>query len=126
MKETRRFSRFHLFYVFFAIWAVATIHDLISYRTQVETVPYSQFLGYLAEKKIDKVSVLGARIEGTLKQAPAGHPARFSTVKMEDPTLTQRLSDAGAKFEAVQESTFGRDILSWIVPALKRGVSVPK
>lgn len=110
--------KFNIFYVFAAIFVVTAIHDFISYRNQVETVPYSQFLTYLSDQKIESVMIAQDRIEGTLKNAPKDHPAHFAALRVEDSTLAQRLAQAGVRFEAIHENTLWRDVLSWIGPAL--------
>src|SRR5262249_13157498 len=96
---------------------IIAIHDFLSYRSQVEMLPYSQFLSELDTRKIESVEVYPDRIEGKLKNPPQGHPGRFVTLKIDDPDLIQNLTDAKVKFEGVRKSTFLRDIMSWIAPA---------
>ena len=81
-------------------------------------MPYSQFLKYLGEQKIASVALVGDRIEGVLRNMPKDHPSHFSAIKVEDPTLSQRLLQADVRFEAVHENTLWRDVLVWLGPAL--------
>ena len=111
-------KRFSLFYVFIGLWLLLFAHDFLQYRKNVESVPYSQFLSYLKDGKIQEVSVGNEHIEGTLKQAAAGHPKEFTAQKMEDPGLAEKLTSAGVKFGAIRESTFLKDMASWIIPVL--------
>ena len=42
----------------------------------------------------------------------------FTTVRVEDPDLVKELNAHNVRFNGVIESTFFRDLLSWVVPAL--------
>lgn len=118
-ENPRWFTRFNIFYVFLAFWIVVLAHDYIQLKRNVESIPYSQFIEYLDSAKVEEVAVGSKFVRGLLKDAPAGHPREFVTLKMDDPELTQRLDQAGVKrFGAIHESTLWKDVLSWIVPAL--------
>ena len=74
------------------------ITPMLSQRQVVE-VDYGTFMDMIEEENIGVVQVEDTQIlftdrDGTLI---------YKTVPMEDPTLTQRLHDAGAKFERVME-----------------------
>lgn len=81
-------------------------------------IPYSQFLTYLSQSQIDEVAVGTDRVEGKLKQAPQGKPPGFVAVRVEDPDLSKKLAQAGVRFSGLRESTFFRDLLSWVIPVL--------
>ncbi len=110
--------RFSLLYLLLAIWMGVAIHDLIVYRTQVETIPYSQFLSDLSSGKIDSVGVTNDRVEGSFKNVANGQPSHFVALRVEDRDLSQKLIQAHVRFEAIRESALWRDLLSWIVPAM--------
>ncbi len=112
--------KFSVWYVFIAIWAVLLIHNMIVQTYQVKTIPYSEFLLSLEKGDIEEVYITQSHIQGKMK-TPAGitdKPAKFSTVRVDDPDLTKKLSESGVKFTGIIESTFLRDILSWIFPIL--------
>lgn len=80
-------------------------------------VPYSQFQTLLAEGNIDEIFIGANAIQGTLKTSLPGGGKRFSTTRV-DPALAADLAKYGVRFSGVIESTFLRDILSWIFPVL--------
>ncbi len=112
------FPRFNWFYFFIIGWLFLLIYDFAQYKRNVEVIPYSQFMSYVQQGQVDKVAVGNEKIEGILKNAPTGKSKEFSTTKMDDPALTDRLSRAKVQFTAIHESTFFRDLLSWTIPAL--------
>ncbi|HEU4684215.1 MAG TPA: ATP-dependent zinc metalloprotease FtsH [Nitrospira sp.] len=118
---------FSIWYVFLAIWAVILLHDFISALNKIEEIPYSRFKQLVAEGKVAEVSVSSQTITGKLKppdrsktesKEPEKEPALFTTVRIEDPDLVRDLSQHGVTVTGVIESTFFRDLLSWVLPAL--------
>jgi ATP-dependent Zn protease len=79
-------------------------------------VPYSEFKTALREGRVDKLSVQSNVIRGTLK-VDGGAPKEFLTVRIE-PELAQELSKHGVQYTGVIESTFLRDMLSWLIPMI--------
>ena len=82
----------------------------------VEVVPYSEFEKLLAEHRIDEVLISDQRITGKLKSAEGGKTV--AVANLVPPDLAERLSKYDVKYTRVYESTFVRDLLSWILPAL--------
>src|SRR5678815_3620254 len=82
----------------------------------VEVVPYSEFDRLLAQHKIAEVTVSDQHITGKLKSPEKGKS--IVVANLVPPEVAERLSKYGVKYTRVQESTFLRDLLSWIVPAL--------
>lgn len=118
MNEAVKKPKFNILYVLAAIFFISLLHDLVLYRNRYAAIPYSQFLSELDQKKIESVTLSGSRIEGNYKPPiEKGHPASFHLMRVEDPSLAQRLSTAGVRFEAIRENTLFRDILSWVIPA---------
>ncbi|MCP9468895.1 MAG: ATP-dependent zinc metalloprotease FtsH [Nitrospira sp.] len=108
---------FSIWYIFLAIMAVVLVHDLIVAMNKVEEVPYSQFKKWVKEGKVAEVAVTSHMLTGKLK--PEGEEKvgqLFTTVRVEDPDLVRELNTHGVEFAGVIESTFWRDLLSWIVP----------
>ncbi|MCM2323260.1 MAG: ATP-dependent zinc metalloprotease FtsH [Oligoflexia bacterium] len=110
--------RFSILYFLLAVWLALFFFDFVRYSRNVEIIPYSQFITYLDQEKVASVSVGREKIEGTFKTAPKGQRKQFMTIRVEDPALPDRLTAAKASFTGVQESTFWRDVLSWVVPAV--------
>src|SRR3954465_7635452 len=111
-----RRNRINLAYLVFAIAAMALLQQWWQRAQTVEVVPYSEFEKLLSENKIDEVIVSDQRITGKLK-APQGSKT-VAVANLVPPELADRLSKFGVKYTRVYESTLGRDLLSWIVPAL--------
>lgn len=118
---------FSIWYVFLAIWAVILLHDFFSALNKVEEIPYSRFKTLVAENQVIEVAVSTQTITGKLKpgeetkgesKEPAKEPQLFTTIRIEDPDLVRDLGQHGVTVTGVVESTFLRDLLSWVVPAL--------
>ncbi|UCD36552.1 MAG: ATP-dependent zinc metalloprotease FtsH [Nitrospiraceae bacterium] len=112
--------KFSAWYVFLAIWAVLIIHNIISQTFQVKTISYSEFLGALDKGEIAEVAITQTHIQGKMKTVDSGieKEQTFSTVRVDDPELTKKLVERGVRFTGVIESTFFRDLFSWIFPIL--------
>jgi cell division protease FtsH len=110
--------KFSAWYVFLALWAVLIIHSLIVQTFQVKTIPYSEFLSSLERGEIEEVAITQNHIKGKMKKTDDAieKPQTFNTVRVDDPELTKKLTQGEVKFTGVIESTFLRDILSWIFP----------
>ena len=116
MDKTVRPSKRGIFF-FLAILSVILLNDLFAKPKVVELIPYSQFLSYLNDSNVVSVSLTDHRIEGTIKTPSAGHSSHFSTVKVEDPTLTDKMMKSGVRFEA-NDSGFFASLISWLTPLL--------
>ena len=109
---------FSIWYVFLAIWAVILVHDLIHALQKIEELPYSEFRQLVVAGKVAEVSVGSHTLTGKLKpEGDAKEPKLFSTIRVEDQDLVRELNQHGVKFVGVIETTFWRDVLSWILPA---------
>jgi len=110
---------FSIWYIFLAIWAVILVHDFIHAVQKVEELPYSEFKALVASGKVAEVSVTAQKVSGKLK--PEGETKEeklFTSVRVEDPDLTRDLTAHGVKVTGVIESTFFRDVLSWLLPVV--------
>ncbi|MFQ5936090.1 MAG: ATP-dependent zinc metalloprotease FtsH [Acidiferrobacterales bacterium] len=105
-----------MWYVIIALFAVMLFQNWWAASRQVEVIPYSQFEELLKTGDIEEVYVRQDRLEGKLKKAIDGRE-RFVTTRV-DPQLADRLSKYDVKFTGVVESTFLRDLLSWVLPVL--------
>ena len=109
-------TRFNVAYVLFAVFAVLALQQWWQTAQTVEVVPYSEFEKLLAEDRIAEVTVSDQRITGKLKAPQNGKTV--AVANLVQPDLAERLSKYGVAYTRVHESTFLRDVLSWVLPAL--------
>ena len=111
-----RKTQFNLGYLIFALLAMVLVQQWWQRVQTVEVVPYSEFEQLLGQDKIAEVTVSDQHITGKLKSPEKGKS--IVVANLVPPEVAERLSKYGVKYTRVQESTFLRDLLSWIVPAL--------
>jgi|CXWL01.1.fsa_nt_gi cell division protease FtsH len=110
---------FSIWYVVLAIVAIVLVHDFIVATQKLEELPYSEFKTLLAAGKVAEVTVTQQRVTGMLRPEDVTKEHKlFTTIRVEDPDLIKELSAGNTKFSGVIESTFLRDLLSWVLPAL--------
>jgi cell division protease FtsH len=108
---------FSIWYVLLAIMAVTLVHDFIHALSQPEELPYSQFKSLVAADKVAEVAVSTHVLTGRLKPEGESKTGKlFTTVRVEDPDLVRELNQHGVVFTGVIETTFWRDLLSWVLP----------
>jgi len=108
---------FSFWYVLLAVMAVVLVHDFIVALNNVEEVPYSRFKSWVAEDRVAEVSVSSKRLTGMLKPEGESKTGQlFGTIRVEDPDLVRELEQHGVVFAGVIETTFWRDLLSWVLP----------
>jgi len=109
--------KFSIWYVLLGIWAVLILHNLLVSTLSVRTLPYSEFLELLKQGKIAEVAITSNQIQGKMKTEGGGMAAGalFRTVRV-DPDLSNILEGYSVTFKGEIESTFLRDIFSWVVP----------
>jgi cell division protease FtsH len=110
--------KFSAWYLFLAVWAVLVIHSFIVQTFQVKTIPYSEFLTSLERGEIEEIAITQNHIQGKIRNADDAIEKlqTFNTVRVDDPELIKKLAERGVKFTGVIESTFLRDLFSWIFP----------
>ncbi|HEY9192310.1 MAG TPA: ATP-dependent metallopeptidase FtsH/Yme1/Tma family protein, partial [Methyloversatilis sp.] len=107
----------NLWLLLFALVALFWLRDLWVASTQVQPIPYSEFLQHLKAGQLESISVGSQFIEGKLKTAQADGRTRVVTTRVA-PELARELAEYDVRFEGVVENTLLRDLLSWVVPAL--------
>ena len=107
----------NLWYVIFAVVGVLWLRDIYVTATQVQPIAYSQFEQDLKAGEIKDVSISNNVIQGTYKNPRPDKRTRFVTTRV-DPDLAKELSQYDITYSGVVESTFLRDILSFVAPAL--------
>jgi cell division protease FtsH len=109
-------TQLNVWYIIFALFVIVLFQNWWVASRQVEVIPYSQFEELLKNNEIEEVRIRQDTLEGKLKK-PIDGRERFVTTRV-DPQLAERLSKYDVKFTGVVESTFLRDLLSWVVPVL--------
>jgi cell division protease FtsH len=109
-------TQISVWYFLAALLAVLWLRELWVESRQVEPLPYSEFQRLLKDGQIKEITISDRLIQGTLATPVEGR-ARFVTIRV-DPELARDLDKYPVKFTGVIESTFFRDVLSWVVPAL--------
>jgi cell division protease FtsH len=112
-------QKFSIWYAVIGIWIVLLIQNYISSFLAIKTIPYSEFLKLLNERKVTEVAITENQIQGTLKPEKPGENKgeQFKTVRV-DPQLSKLLEQYGVIFKGEIQSTLLRDIFSWVFPLL--------
>jgi cell division protease FtsH len=110
-------QKFSMWYVLLGIWVVLIIQNALFSAFSVKTVPYSEFLKALNENRVTEVAVTSNMIQGRFKDTKdsSDQGQLFRTVRV-DPEISELLSGHDVKFKGEVESTFVRDLLSWVIP----------
>jgi cell division protease FtsH len=111
--------RFSIWYVILGIWVVLLIHNYLSAAFSIQTIPYSQFLKLLKEKKITEVAITENQIQGKLLEGDTaeGKGKSFRTVRV-DQDISKLLEDYDVQYKGQIESNFLRNLFSWVFPVL--------
>ena len=110
-------TRFNVGYAIAAILAVFVIQYFVSTASQIAIIPYSEYQQLLKQGKVATVGISDRTLQGTLKEPLAGGQKQFVTTRVDQETA-QELEKYNVKFTGQIESTFLRDLLSWIMPVL--------
>ena len=112
-----RQHKFSLWYILLGIWGVFIIHNMIFSAMSVKTIPYSEFLKLVKEGKVSEVAITQNQIQGRLLDdgSGSGKGKLFRTVRV-DSNISQLLEENNITFKGEIESTFFRDLFSWIFP----------
>ncbi|MFN3248225.1 ATP-dependent zinc metalloprotease FtsH [Roseibium album] len=107
----------NLWYAFIAMMLVLMFQSWWTTYKTVEAIPYSQFEQYLKDKKIEEISIKENTIEGKFKEPLKDGKQYFVTTRVDIP-LAEELTKYDVKFTGIVQSTFIRDIMSWVLPVL--------
>ena len=110
-------TQFSIWYFIFAMFAVFTLHDIWVQMRSTEPLPYSEFQKMVKEGKVAEIAITDNTIQGTLKTPLSDGRDKFVTTRV-DPELAKDLGQYDVKFTGVIESTFLRDLLGWVLPAV--------
>lgn len=110
-------QRFSIWYVLIAIWGVLIIQNLLVSIMAVKIIPYSEFLSQLKDGKITEIAITANRIQGR-RQIDGGGTELFRTVRVDAPLSDMLQEYPSVVFKGEIESTFMRDLFSWVFPIL--------
>lgn len=110
-------SRFNFGYAIFAVCALFFIQYAIVAANRIAVIPYSQYQQLLRDGKVDSVGISDRTVQGILKEPLPGGQKQFITTRV-DQDVAQELEKYHVRFTGEIESTFFRDLLSWIMPVL--------
>ncbi len=110
-------NRINLLYLVAAVFGILLMQSMLAGVGHVRSVPYSEFEQMLKEGEIEEVAITSGSLRGTLAGSAADKPQHVVAANV-DPAVAARLERYGVRFFAVQENTWLRDILSWVVPML--------
>jgi cell division protease FtsH len=109
--------KFSIWYVLLGIWAVLLIQNYLHSAFAIKTIPYSEFLEMLKAKRVSEVAISANQIQGKLigNRSDPTKTQMFKTVRV-DPEISDLLEKYDVTFKGQVESTFFRDLLSWVFP----------
>lgn len=109
--------KFSIWYVLLGMWGVLIIHNMLFSAFSIKTIPYSEFLKLVKEGKVTEVAITQNQIQGRLLDngSGSGQSKLFRTVRV-DSDISQLLEENNIRFKGEIESTFFRDLFSWIIP----------
>jgi cell division protease FtsH len=108
--------KFSIWYVLLGVWVVLLIQNYLASKFAIETIPYSQFLKLVKDNRVTEVAITENQIQGKIKPEGAqGKEHLFKTVRV-DPEIADLLEEYHVTFKGQIQSTFLRDIFSWLFP----------
>lgn len=117
MNGINKQTQFNIGYAIIALLGLLLVQYVASMANRVATIPYSQFQQLVRENKVEAVGVSDRFIQGTLKEALPEGQTRFVTTRV-DQEFASELERHGVRVTGQIESTFLRDLLSWVMPVL--------
>lgn len=110
-------QHWHMIYWVFALMMFLTLQDWWQASRTVESVPYSEFEQALAEGRVAEVVVTENTLTGKLKEPDINGKTTIVATRVET-DLAARLAPYNVPYTRVIQSTWLRDVLSWILPAV--------
>jgi cell division protease FtsH len=108
-------TQINFWYIIIAILGVLVVQSFYKQYTKVEPIPYSRFHTLLEDDKIAEIAVTENHIYGTLKEKNADGLKDFVTTRVES-ELADKLDKHNVVYTGVVQSTWMRDLLSWLLP----------
>ncbi len=112
-----RKTQLTIWYWILALLALLWAQSLWVEMRGVESIPYSRFQQLLKDGQVQDITIGTNAIRGTLKSALPDGSTKFVTTRVE-PDLASQLDQYNVTYTQRVESTFLRDLMSWIIPAV--------
>ena len=112
--------QFTIWYVIAAFWALIFFQDFYSRSYGPKVLAYSDFLKELKAGHVIEVAIGHGSISGKFKNIGKDgeeREQRFVALRV-DPEISEELSKYNVDFRGQPESTFLRDLMGWVLPAL--------
>jgi cell division protease FtsH len=110
-------SNFNAWYVLIAVLAILIVQAVIQQARETEPLPYSRFLDYLEQGRVDDLLITETRITGNIKEPAEGEPGSFVTTRV-DLDFARELEEYGVTYRGGSDQNFFTTLLSWVLPAL--------
>jgi cell division protease FtsH len=110
-------TRFSIWYWIAVAVLVLIVQYVVTTTQQVASIPYSDFEELLRQGKVAEIEVSDRYVHGVLKEPLTGGQRQFVTTRV-DPALAEQLQKHGVRYTGHVQSTFLRDLLSWVIPVL--------
>jgi cell division protease FtsH len=107
--------RMNVWAIIALLWVAVFAGQLWYAETQIQTIPYSEFLALQKEGGVTDLQIGSGQITGTLTMPETDAPPRFRTVRV-DPELADRLLEEDIEFTGIVEDTWISRLLSWVLP----------
>jgi cell division protease FtsH len=107
--------KFSVWYLLLGVWVVLIVHNMLIGVFAIRTVSYSEFLKALQENRVAEVAVTSNQIQGRFKGEGDTPGQLFRAVRV-DPEISDLLAKHQVTFKGEIESTFLRNIMSWLIP----------
>ena len=91
-------TQLHVWYAFVAIFLVLLIQGWWRTARETELIPYSQFLSFVQEGKVDDIKVSDQFVRGSFKE-PQDGKTQFVTTRV-DPAVAQELAKSASSSPA--------------------------
>jgi len=115
--EIKREHHINFWYVIAALIAIMLIQDFFIQTTQTKTISYSEFQQLVDQGAVSDIVVGQNSITGTLKDAKASEPQRFSTYRV-PPEIAAKLTAAKLPFSGEPPPGFLVTVLGWLLPSI--------
>jgi cell division protease FtsH len=110
-------TRFNIWYWIAVAVLVLIVQYVVTTTQQVASIPYSDFEDLLRQGKVAEIEVSDRYVHGVLKEPLSGGQRQFVTTRV-DPGLAEQLQKHGVRYTGHVQSTFLRDLLSWVIPVI--------
>ena len=108
-------EQINFWYVMAAVFGVLLLQSLYAQYTEAEPIPYSRFQHLLEQGQVERISITDQYIYGALKSRNADGFKEFVTTRVEL-EFAEELEQYGVEFTGVVQSTWLRDLMSWLLP----------